>query len=149
VETGPDPENQLRCWFEDHQGKMEAAAEHQTKGWDAFQSGSNSRAMMHLEKSNNRYSDLDDSAQQTSIEDEELNRLLESYTDSLNQASAAAYSAVYEIQVNEDRAAADLMLNRFEQHTQDAADARSQLKDELGVAESTELTEVSGDCGVF
>lgn len=53
---------------------------------------------------------------------------------------------MYDLQVNDDSEAAERMSERQKQHFNVASERRTELKEKLGVEQSTDLTEIGADC---
>lgn len=145
IETS-SPGTSARCWIVNHQSEISEASEQLNQGTNALEEGDGSRALMHLEKSFNQYETLNESAHEAPIRNDTREQLLEGYFHAVFQGTAATYSGVYELQVNDDADAANRMAERQERYFEMAAQRREQLKESLGVSSSTDLTEISGNC---
>ncbi|WP_257627607.1 hypothetical protein [Haloplanus salinarum] len=145
IETS-SPGTSARCWIVNHRSEISEASEQLNQGTNALEEGDGSRALMHLEKSFNQYETLNESAHEAPIRNDTREQLLEGYFHAAFQGTAATYSGVYELQVNDDADAANRMAERQERHFETAAQRREELKESLGVSPSTDLTEISGNC---
>jgi hypothetical protein len=144
--TATSSDNTVRCWLANHRDEMEEANQQLQDGSSALEDGDGSRSLMHLEKAVNRYESLNESAHEASVRNETRERLLEGYFHATYQGTAATYSGVYELQVNDDAAASERMAERQEQYFDTASQRRQALKESLGVSQSTDLTEISANC---
>jgi len=125
---------------------MEEASQQLQDGSSALEEGDGSRSLMHLEKAVNRYESLNESAHEAPLRNETRERLLEGYFHATYQGTAATYSGVYELQVNDDAAASERMAERQGRYFDTASQRRQALKQSLGVSQSTDLTEINADC---
>jgi len=144
--TATPSDDTVRCWLANHRADMEKASQQLQDGRSALEAGDGSRSLMHLEKAVNRYESLNESAHEATLRNETRERLLEGYYHATYQGTAATYSGVYELQVNDDSAAAERMAERQEQYFDTATQRRGALKESLGVSQSTDLTDISADC---
>lgn len=136
----------VRCWLANHRDDMEEASQQLQDGSNALEEGDGSRSLMHLEKAVNQYESLNESAHDAPFRNETRERLLEGYFHATYQGTAATYSGVYELQVNDDAAASERMADRQGQYFETASERRQALKESLGVSQSTDLTEISANC---
>jgi hypothetical protein len=140
-----DPETKVRCWIDENRDRINTGQDELRETAGAFDDGDYAQVMYHSRLARDEYDFLNTSAEELSVEDAELETALENYFYHALQASSAAYSAGFEVEENDDPAAADAMIERLSRHSNDAADARSALKSQLGVDESTELSEINVD----
>jgi len=139
------PETQIRCWIDENRNRISTGRDELRETVRAFDDEDYAQVMYHSRLARDEYDFLNTSAEELSVEDSQLETALENYFYHAFQASSAAYSAGFEIEENDDPAAADAMIERLNRHSNDAADARSALKSQLGVDESTELSEINVD----
>jgi hypothetical protein len=144
--TATASDDTVRCWLANHQDEMEEARQQLEDGRSALEAGDGSRSLMHLEKAVKRYESLNESAHEAPLRNETRERLIEGYFYATYQGTAAAYLGVYELQVNDDAAAAERKAELAEQYADTASQRRQALKESLGVSQSTYLSEISADC---